>query len=67
MVRKDNFKTCSMCFKKDWKKMEQAKVSPSQQQPDSSYFGARNVGYFPTGSFGRMCLDTLGFPRGMGR
>jgi len=25
MVRKDNFKTCSMCFKKDWKKMEKLK------------------------------------------
>jgi hypothetical protein len=26
MVRKDNYKTCSMCFKKDFKKMEKAKV-----------------------------------------
>ena len=26
MIRKDNYKTCSMCFLKNWKKMEKAKT-----------------------------------------
>jgi len=32
LIRKDNFKTCSMCFHKNWKKMEKEKTDHVQAQ-----------------------------------